>query len=109
MAEMGVHISQSDDLPTQMTLGRAAAVYQFVRRETGEHDFGVKEIWVRFAFLGNKKMAELTENQLPWALGSPMLCKGGKTLELKTAIRAVVIAVKYRIVPEFARCIVAMR
>lgn len=108
MAEMGVHISQSDDLSTQMTLCGTSTVYQFMRGQTGEHDFGVKKVWVRVAFLWDEKMAELTENQLPRTLGSPMLRKGGKTLESSAAIRAAVTVVKYRIVAEFARNIIAI-
>jgi hypothetical protein len=46
MAKMGVHVSQPDDLSTQMTLCGTSPVNQFVWRKTGEHDLGIKEIRV---------------------------------------------------------------
>lgn len=81
VAQVRIHITKSNNLGADMTLSRAAAVDQFMGSETGQHDLRIIELGVRVAFLWNKQMTKLTQNQLPGAFGGSMLCKCRKPLE----------------------------
>ena len=73
MAEVGFHISESDDFVTEVAFCCAAAVDEFVRGEAGEEDFGVEDVGVGVAFLWDDEVAELAEDEFSGADGRAVL------------------------------------
>jgi hypothetical protein len=108
MAEVGVHVSESDDLVAEMTFGSASSIYQLVWGETGKHHLGIVEIRVGVAFLGHEKVTKLAENQLSWTVASAVLGKSWETFEDQFTVGTLVVRVENSVMFFFARGVVAM-
>jgi hypothetical protein len=108
MAEVGVHVSESDDLVAEMAFSSTPSIYQLVWGETGKHYLGIVEVRVGIAFLWHEKVTELAENQLSWTVAGTVQGKGWQTLEAYFTVRTLVMFVENSIMLFFAWRIVAM-
>ena len=76
VAQMRLHVSEAHDLATQVALGRASAVGQLVRRQTGQEKFWVGRFgWV--ALLRYLEVAEAAQDEFPRAGCGFVVSKGG--------------------------------
>jgi hypothetical protein len=108
MAEMGLHIPQTNDLVAQMTLGRAAPVDQLMWRKAREHNLGVIKVRVSVALLWHEKMTELAKDQLPRTHSGSMLCQRWQPFRANVATRTCIFLMKDGIVSALAGGIVPM-
>lgn len=73
------HIAEADDFAADVAFCSAAAIDQFVGRETREHDLWVGDVWVGLALLRDDEMAELAEDEFARAEGCAVVCETGET------------------------------
>ena len=65
IGEVDAHVTQPNDLATEVAFCRAAAVGEFVDREVRQERFWVGRVWI--AFLRDFKVAELAEDEFSGA------------------------------------------